>query len=138
MRGRQRGFGIISAIFIVVVVALIAAFMAGIGAAGRTASSYAVVGMRAHQAARSGVEWGVHQVLGNLANPDCFASPASFAIPGAAGGGFTVRVTCFETEVTEGASSYSIFDIDAVAEVGSAGADDYFRRELSASVATDL
>lgn len=132
----QSGFSLVSAIFLVVVVALIAGFMVSIGGLQRSASANAVVAKRAHFAARSGIEWAVHQVLSNPAAPECFTLPTSFGFSGIGSGGMRVSFDCNETEVTEGAVSYSVFDLEAIAEFGVSGSEDYFRRVLSASVAT--
>ena len=102
----QNGFSIIGAIFIIVVVALIAAFLVGIGASQRTSSAHAVVALRAHFAAMSGVEWAVHQVLANPASPACFANGTSFTVPGVGSGNFRVTAVCAEAEVTEGSDMY--------------------------------
>ena len=102
----QNGFSIIGAIFIIVVVALIAAFLVGIGASQRTSSAHAVVALRAHFAAMSGVEWAVHQVLANPASPACFANGTSFTVPGVGSGNF--RVTGVFEEVP--ANSHLQFD----------------------------
>lgn len=136
MSAAQRGFSIVSAIFLVVVIALIAGFLVSIGSVARTSSTYSVVAMRSHFAAQSGVEWAVHQVLDNPLAPSCFTSPTSFSLPGAGSGAFRVTARCSPQAVTEGTQSYTVFDIDVVAEFGTAGGEDYFRREVAASVST--
>jgi hypothetical protein len=95
-----------------------------------------LVQTRAHYAALSGVEWGVHQVLANPAAPACPAAVSSFAVPGPGAGAFTVTIACTQFPVTEGSDSYSVFDLDVEASTGSSGQEDYFRRIISASVAT--
>lgn len=143
---RQRGFSIIAAIFLVVVIALIAGFLVTVGSVQRTTSAYSIIASRAHFAAISGIEWGVHQVLANPAMPACFDAGGDaeeiFTVPGAGSGNFLVTVTCSPApngqQVFEGARQYSVFEIDVVAEFGTSGSEDYFRRELSASVSSEL
>ena len=135
---RQNGFSIVSAIFLVVVIALIAGFLVSIGSVQQATSAFSIVATRAHFAALSGVEWSVHQVLANPLAPTCFASPTSFNLGGAGTGNFVITAECTEAEVTEGPDDYSVFDLDVTAEFGVSGQEDYFRRKISASVSTAL
>lgn len=122
------------AIFLIVVVALIAAFIVTVGSVQHTTSAFAVVGARAHFAAMSGVEWGAQQVLDNPVTPTCFPSPSTFTVSGGGSGNFTLTLTCAQTTVTEAAVSYEVFDFDVLAEFGTSGQEDYFSRTVSASV----
>ena len=115
-----RGFTLVSAIFLIVVIALIAGFLVNIGSIQRTTSAFSLMGARAEFAARSGIEWGVHEVLANAVTPVCFASPTSFVIDAA----FTVTLDCVATPVTEGATSYVVFDINATAVSVATGGDE--------------
>lgn len=133
---RERGFSLVTAIFLVVVIALIAAFMVTIGSVQRTTSAFAVVGARAHFAALSGIEWSAQQVLDNPGAPACFVSPTTFIVSGGTSGNFSVTLSCAQTSVTEGVVNYEVFDIDSIAEFGISGNEDYFSRTISASVAS--
>ena len=134
IKPKQTGFSLVTAIFLIVVVALLAAFIATIGSVQKTTSAFALVGSRAQFAAISGVEWGMHHVLGG---PACFTSPTTFTIAGGASGNFNVTLTCSSVTVTEGAApAYLVFDIDAKAEFGTSGQEDYFSRRIAASVTT--
>ncbi|MCB1749188.1 MAG: hypothetical protein H6977_04730 [Gammaproteobacteria bacterium] len=132
--GRQRGVALVAAIFLIVVVALLAGFLVSMLSASRTASAYAAVEARARYAAQSGLDWAAHHVLSNPATADCSAFPASFTLTGGGSGGFRVTVQCSRQAVTEGAVSYAVFDLEILAEFGTAGGDDYFRRVLDAAV----
>ena len=134
-QARQKVFSIVAAIFLVVVIALIAAFMVNIGNVQRTTSSFAVIGTRGHFAAVSGIDWAVHQVLSNPGAPACFASPTTFTLPGG-GNAFRVTANCTPSAVTEGTDNYAVFDISVIAEFGVSGQEDYFSRTLAASVST--
>jgi MSHA biogenesis protein MshP len=137
MRARSHGFSLVTAIFLIVIVALVAAFMVSIGSIQSATSAYAIVGARAQFAAVSGLEWGIHQVLSNPGAPSCFASPTSFTLSGGGAANFVVTLACAVTPtVTEGASQYVVFNIDVVAESGAPGSADYFSRRLSAAVST--
>lgn len=106
-RGRQHGFTMVSAIFLLIVLAVLGAAIANISLMQHAESALDIQGSRAYQAARAGIEWGVYQVESTPAynfgqggaNPitrACPASPSSFQFPGAASAlaGLTVTVTC--------------------------------------------
>ena len=61
-RNRVRGFALVSAIFILVVLAALGAFIVNISTSQQIGSALDVQGVRAYQAARAGIEWGLYQV----------------------------------------------------------------------------
>lgn len=109
-----RGFAILSAIFILVVLAALGAFILSVSSQQQIGSALDVQGARAYQAARAGIEWGVYQVqstanynfsYGNpatavgAANPNlrsCATANSSFDALG-----FRVTVTCTRTPVDD-------------------------------------
>lgn len=125
---RVRGFAIVSAIFILVVLAALGAFIVTISTNQQIGSALDVQGVRAYQAARAGIEWGVFQVQSTAAynfgyvstnanlrkcTGGAAASTDSFN-PGAATlAAFTVTVTC--TETIDGSGGPSIYSITATA-----------------------
>jgi MSHA biogenesis protein MshP len=87
----QRGFGVISAIFLLVVLAALGTAMVRLSAVQHTGLALDMQGTRAYQAARAGIEWGLYQALiGN----SCPAGPTSFVPPAPTLSSFTVTVTC--------------------------------------------
>lgn len=64
----QRGSLLPAAVFLVVVIAVLAAVLLRLTAGGSSAVAYETLSTRAHLAARSGVEWGGMQVA---ADQDC-------------------------------------------------------------------
>lgn len=90
---RSAGVGLVTAIFLLVVLGGLALAMVSISGAQQAASALDVQGARAYQAARAGIEWGLFQNLRNPARP-CVAS-SSFALPATSTlNGFVVTVTC--------------------------------------------
>lgn len=84
----QRGFGIITAVFLLVVLAGLGVAMVSLSTVQHASSALDVQGARAYQAARAGIEWGLYrQLRANI----CEAN-RTFAVP--ASGGFTVTVRC--------------------------------------------
>ena len=62
-RKRQSGFAIVSALFILIALAALGAFIATVSSTQHAGSALDVDGARAYQAARAGVEWGVANAL---------------------------------------------------------------------------
>src|SRR2546427_11913497 len=105
---RQTGFSIIAAIFLLVVLALLAAFIASVTGMQQSSGQLDVLGVRAYQSARAGMEWGAWQVLdpGNTLNgagpstcpaagmPTCPLSPQNLPARAGSLSGFPVTVTC--------------------------------------------
>ena len=95
-RGRRpchpaRGFSIITAIFLLVVLSALGVALVSISTMQHAESALDVQGARAYQAARAGMEWGVFQ---KRVNGSCVAS-SSFALPAnGALNGFSVTVRC--------------------------------------------
>lgn len=89
---RARGVGLITAVFLVVVLAGLGVAIMTLFASQQAASSLDELGSRAYQAARAGVEWGVYQ---QLRNNQC-NGPTTFAFPSSATSlsGFSVTVKC--------------------------------------------
>ena len=105
-RSRQDGFSLMSAIFLVVVVALIAGYVVSIGSAQRSGSTLGLLGARAGFAAQSGVEWAVATVLTTHA---CPAAGTRFTADGPGLSAFEITVDCRAVPVTEGATDYTMF-----------------------------
>jgi MSHA biogenesis protein MshP len=118
--GRQRGVSIITAIFILLLFAALAAFMTSLVSTAHITSAQDVQGARAYQAAQAGVEWGLFQLdpNGDVAGlPACFATnPAVLtSIPG-----YSVSVSCTRypgvgTSYAEAGRTIRIFEISATA-----------------------
>ena len=92
---RNAGVGLVTAIFLLVVLSGLAVALVGISSAQQSASALDVQGARAYQAARAGIEWALYQKLRNPAfvcNP---AADTSFALPATSTlSGFVVTVHC--------------------------------------------
>lgn len=94
----QRGFTAVSAIFILVILTVLGAFIMTVSTNQQIGSAQDLLGVRAYEAARSGIEWGLYQ---QLRNGSCAAS-SNFAPPAPTLAGFTVTVTCTTTAGTNG------------------------------------
>ena len=91
IRRREAGVGIVTAIFLLVVLAGLGVAMVGIYTAQQGSANIDLLGARAYQAARAGLEWGIFRRTRNGA---C-AAETMFSMPaGSSLSGFSVRVTC--------------------------------------------
>lgn len=100
-----RGFAIVTAIFILVVLAVLGAFIVNVSTSQHIGSALDVQGSRAYQAARAGMEWGLYQ---QLRSNSCAAS-TSFSPAATTLSTFTVTVTCVATtDANGGPMIYSI------------------------------
>ncbi len=91
---RQDGFSLVTAIFLVVVLSGLAGAIVNIYLSQQASAGLDVLGVRALQAARSGIEWGVYQQtrLNSCVGTTSFALPAGTTLSS-----FTVTVTCVRT-----------------------------------------
>lgn len=103
-----RGFALVSAIFILVVLAALGAFILNISSSQQIGSALDVQGARAYQAARAGIEWGLYQVQSTPAyqfghastNANLRACPVS-PIPDFQVFEFAVHVECSRSPVDD-------------------------------------
>lgn len=89
---RARGFGVVAAIVILVILAGLAGFLANLSATQQIGSALDVQGARAKAAAESGIEWGAYHALKGGAT-QCAASGAPDVDIGDIDG-IRVTVTC--------------------------------------------
>jgi MSHA biogenesis protein MshP len=126
----MKGFSLISAIFLVVVVSAACAAMLGMVGAGRRSATLGIVGSRALQASRSGIEWATAKAVANPA----VCPTATFNLNQGSLRGFQVAVTCTRTQHDENGSAWSTFRLRADAQQGSFGAFDYAFRRVESTV----
>ncbi len=144
LRRLQRGFSIVAAIFLIVVLALLGVYIVSVTGIQQSSQQIDLQGVRAYQAARAGIEWAAYQVLdpNNTLNPAtcgtafaaCPTSPTT--LPALAGSlsSFTVSVTCSLTSTTEGGRDIRVFAITSTATAGTAGTTGYVNRQLQATL----
>ena len=152
----QRGFAIVSAIFILVVLAALALAITLLTTQTETGHARDILGSRTYQAARAGLDWGAYQVLdpldvtatsGTAPLPNCpgaagnvcpaAASPTSATMP--AGpfastvlAGYSVTLQCSCADFTEAGRNIRVFQLKSTATYGAGLAQ--VERQLSARV----
>lgn len=120
----QYGFAIVSAIFLLVVLALLGAFMMTFSNTQHLTSAQDIQGSRAYWAARTGLEWGIASTTAA-----CPASPTTMSV-----NGFSVVVTCSLQTYSEASATLNIFKLTSVASAGTIGNLSFIERSLSASI----
>jgi len=126
----QRGFAIVAAIFLVVVLAALGAFMLTFSSVQHITSAQDVQGTRAYQAARTGIEWGAYQALRNSSCPLSTTLTA-----GGTQAGFSIVVQCNSfPSTTEGGNAVNMYQIISTASQGTVGSATYVERQLQATI----
>lgn len=122
---KQRGFAIVAALFLVVVIALLGAFMLSISNTGNVSSVRDLEGVHAYRAARMGMEW----AASTLCNGNGCSAPLNYCptIPSpldTSPDGFSVVVTCnlstFNESDSNGDLPRYIFKVTSTASKGGA------------------
>jgi MSHA biogenesis protein MshP len=135
----QRGFSLISAIFLLVVIAALGTFAVTLSTTQQQSAALDVLGSRAYQAARAGIEWGAYQVLtpGGAINCGTFAAPAmnTVTLTGVTLQGFTVTVSCGSAATTEAGLPVVMYQLISTATQGTATTLSYVERQMSVTIA---
>lgn len=130
-RGRWRhedGFAAVAALFVLVVLAALGAYMVSISSSQQLNAAKDLQGSRAYWAARAGLEWAIGSVAG--APAACPTPPVPFTIEG-----FSVSITCVRNSYDEAGTARVIYTLGARASAGGAAGDlGFVERSLSASV----
>ena len=115
----QRGFAIVSAIFILVVLAGLAGFVVSLTTTQSMTFAQDIQGARAYLVARTGIEWGLNRWL---TADNCTTTGAPTAL-----NGFTLSISM--TELTTTTPHFCTIEVTATSG-GSAGSVGYVERQL--------
>jgi len=122
-----RGFSLISAIFLLVVIAALGTFAVTLSTTQQQRAALDVQGARAYQAARAGIEWGAYQALhNNSCTGGTPAMPNTLA-------GFSVTVTCSTVAPLEAGTTVNMYQIISTAKQGTS--PNYIERQMSVTIA---
>lgn len=129
---RASGFGLVAALFLIVVVTLLVITMARLSMVQHGSTSLAIQQARAYQAARAGLEWGIHQAAG----PGRVCASGSPDMAGSGLAEFSVSVSCDSDSYSDNEGNpVQIFRFTAEAQNGTPGSGpDYAYRRLTAVV----
>jgi MSHA biogenesis protein MshP len=122
----RRGFALIPALFLIVVLGALGVAAIRIGTGQQQAVTMALEEARALAAAQAGIEWGAYQSV----NGGCAAS-TTLGLTEAALNGFSVVVTCAATTFTNGTATSTSYVLKSTATTGTYGQPGYVRRVVS-------
>ncbi len=126
----QSGFTLVTALFLLIVVALLSVYMINIRNVQQSTVLYGQQGARAMLAAHSGLEWGIYE---SVVNGLCAVNPP-FTAAGTALSAYSITVTCTSSMHTEGAVLITTYRLTSTAQTGNYGTLDYVYRSLQATV----
>ena len=123
-----RGFALVPALFLVIVLGALALVAIRVGTGQQHAVTMGLLQARAMAAARAGVEWGAYRAL----NGSCAAS-TTLDLTEAALNGYVVVVSCGSTTFANGAATSHSYTINSTATSGTYGQPMYVRRVFSST-----
>lgn len=126
-----RGFTLVSAIFLMVVLAILGVSLVTLASVQHTTSAQALQSARAQHAVRAGIEWAVARAM--VVPAGCPIGTTELA-PGGALSEFKVAVTCARTEHTLADGNQTYYVVDVVATSGRYGGPDYVLRRAQTKV----
>ncbi len=134
MKNHSCGFALISAIFLLVVIAALGLFALSISNTQQHSSVMDALGSRAYQAAKTGIEWGTYQISkGGVTS--CTSFPQPTMPPGTQLSSFTVTVECtLSPQYTEGVSTFYVYQLTSIATTGTVGSANYFERQIQIAI----
>lgn len=126
----QSGFSLISAIFLLVVIALLSTFAVTLSSTQNQSQAMDLMKARGYQAALAGVEWAAYNVNQQAENSpaawDGCATGAHVVVGGNLAPFSPVTVNCTAVSYVEGTTMRWVYTVEAVARTaGSAGDENY-------------
>ena len=138
--GSSKGFSLVSAIFLLVVIAALGTFAVTLSTTQQHSAALDVLGARAYQAARAGIEWGAYQVLPNSAAgfaPACRTGATSQVLAPLPNtlSGFDVNVQCESKAHSEAHATVTVYQLVSTARQGTVATPDYVERQMTVTIA---
>jgi MSHA biogenesis protein MshP len=124
-RPKQAGFSLVSAVFLLVVLAGLAVYAVRLNTLQLQTVTSGLRAAQAFEAARAGASWAAYRAL----NAGVCAASTLNLTEGATAG-FRVSVQCTSTTHVEGSATVRVFVFDVRAEAGTYGGPDYVSRRL--------
>jgi MSHA biogenesis protein MshP len=122
------GFALINAIFILVVMAALAAAMVTLSNVEHDTGNKSLLSAKVYYGAKAGLDWGIQRAH---AAGSCVASTGPFALTQGALAGVNVTVTCEES--LHGGTN-TVYYVMSRATIGTLGNPDYAERRMEATI----
>ena len=137
--GFETGFSLISAIFLLVVIAALGTFAVTLSTTQNQSQSMDIMAARGYQAALAGVEWATFNVSQQAANSPAAWTGCVTGATVAVGGNltpFTVTVNCTAVSAVEGTTTLWVYSVSSVAKTAdSPGGINYVEQVATAKLA---
>lgn len=128
-RQQSRGFILITVLFLITVLAVMAVVMSSTVSVQNYTTLYSLQQARGFAAAKSGLEYAVQRAV---AAAECLAGPSAVTLPGI---DFTVSISCTSVPgINEAGNITTVYQISSTATSGTFGNVGYVIRTLRASV----
>ncbi len=149
MNKTSSGFVLVSALFLLVVIAALGLFTVTISTSQQQDSAMDAQGSRAYQAAKAGLEWGVYQftktntsVVNGIttSSTTCVGLTNPTMPTGTQLSTFTVTITCTAYPITpalpyiDGGATFCVYQLKSTATTGTPGTLSYFERQVQLSL----
>src|SRR6185437_9499843 len=138
---RQAGFSLVAAVFLIVVLAALGAFVVQLAMSQYQGANLELLEARAQAAAEAGIEYGANLALRTPPSPAFCATPISypFVLTQGALKGFAVTVACTPTthQIYSGAppaQNWVVYTLASTASYGTYGRPDYVARRVTRNV----
>lgn len=119
-RQQQQGFSIVTAIFLIVILAALGTYMLRISAVQSESVSLSIQAARVYQAAQSGIEWGLYQAIEN----NSCAANTNFTLQV-----FNVTVSCTSSDhPIQGGNFHRVYEIQSTARFGTLADQTFVQR----------
>lgn len=128
---RQRGFNLVTAMFVLVVLGLLGGYMVNTTGVQFATASQALQGARAYQAARAGIEWAAARIS---AGGSCADVNAQTAMNFAGLESFSVALNCASETTTEADRTLTLFRIRALSQFGAFESPYYTARQIEVTI----
>ncbi|HUN71492.1 MAG TPA: hypothetical protein VMU52_04215 [Steroidobacteraceae bacterium] len=136
--GRQSGFSLVAAIFLIVVLAALGAFAVQVAMSQYQSSTSELLQARAQAAAQAGIEYEANLALHRVPASCLAANTLNLTATAGALAGFVVKVACSSTthQIYTGGvpQNYTVYALAATASKGTYGAQDYVARTVTRNV----
>lgn len=140
MKKHQPGFSLVSAIFLLVIIAALGLFTVTISTTQQQSSAMDALGSRAYQAAKAGIEWSIYRIT--RAGETC-ATLTQPAMPaGTPLSDFNVTVICTHYPLAplltyrDGTDEFSVYELTSTATTAGAvvGSLGYLERQVRVTI----
>lgn len=139
----ERGFALVAALFVMVIVAVVVVTMSRLSITQNASLDLSIQQARAYQAARAGLEWGLHQLMAE-SNTTGVCPAGNVSLVGSGLSEFSVSLVCVKLPCaaatcaqtyTEGIRTFNLYRLTATAHNGSPDSRvDYAWRRLEVMV----